>query len=103
MEFSTPIQKGKKALNRCWSFDSGRIIDEVTYKRHKMALVHQKSAESTLVLMKETAANRREWIMKERPTVKVVLEEFPCLKDYSVVSIPSFCIGGIVACACVRT
>lgn len=85
LEFSTPARKGKCALNHSWSVDAGRIIDETTYKRHKAALARQQSNESVLVLMKETAANRREWIKKDRPTIKNVLEEFPCLKDFTVV------------------
>lgn len=86
LEFSTPIRKGKSALNHNWSLDSGRIIDEKTYQRHKTALARQQSTDSTLILMKETAANRREWIKKERPTIVTILKEFPCLKDYVVVS-----------------
>ena len=86
LEFSTPIRKGKSTLNHNWSLDSGRIIDEKTYHRHKTALTCQQSTSSTLILMKETAANRREWITKERPTVATILEEFPCLKNYVMVS-----------------
>lgn len=87
LEFMPPARKGKCTLNHNWSVDSGRSIDEATYKRHKTALSHQQSTESILILMKETATNRREWIKKDRPTIKVILEEFPCLKDYTVVSV----------------
>ena len=86
LEFSTPVCRGKNALNHNWSVDIGRIIDEKTYQRHKAALTRQQSTESILVLMKETAGNRREWIKKERPTVTTILEEFSCLKKYVVVS-----------------
>ena len=77
--------KGKSPLNHNWS-DSGRIIDEKTYQHHKTALTHQQSTDSILILMKETAANRREWIKTERPTILTILKEFPCLKDYVIVS-----------------
>ena len=64
LEFSTPVRRGKNALNHNWSVDIGRIIDEKTYQWHKAALTRQQSTESILVLMKETAGNRREWIKK---------------------------------------
>ena len=65
----------------------GRLLDATTYKRHKTCLAPQKStSESTVLLMKETAENRRQWIKNERPTVQMILKEFPCLKDYKVVS-----------------
>lgn len=86
LDFSPSTCKGKSALNHSWTVDQSRIIDETTYKRHKAALIRQQSTESTLVLMKETAANRREWIKTDRPTIKTILEEFPCLKEYIVVS-----------------
>ena len=44
------------------------------------------TSQGVLTLMKETAENRRQWIRNERPTVKVILDEFPCLKEYAVVS-----------------
>ena len=37
-------------------------------------------------LMKKTFPGRREWIMKDRPSVEEVLEVFPCLKKSYVVS-----------------
>lgn len=85
-------QEEKNALHQNWSQStSGRVLDELTYQRHKTALVrdHERkktSTESTLIMMRETAANRRQWIQEERPTVTVIIKEFPYLKDPPVVS-----------------
>ena len=93
LEFTPPnLSKKKTGLNHNWSQNpSGRTLDEVTYKRHKTALARdhelkKASTESTLIMMRETAVNRRQWIQTDRPTVKIVVKEFPYLKDSTVVS-----------------
>lgn len=94
LDFTPPDtnRKKKNALHQNWSQStSGQVLDELTYQRHKTALVrdHERkktSTESTLIMMRETAANRRQWIQEERPTVTVIIKEFPYLKDPPVVS-----------------
>lgn len=44
------------------------------------------SSKSMFCLMQQTASLRRQWIIKECPTVKAVLEMFPCLQDPTMVS-----------------
>lgn len=67
-------------------FQCSQLLDNVTYERHKTCLAHHKStSESVLMLMRETAANRRQWIQEEKPSLQTILKEFPCLKTYSLV------------------
>lgn len=81
-------------LNHTWTVQdeaSNRSLDSVTYNRHITSLrrdyeKNKPSCESTLILMRETAVNRREWILRERPTVQTILTEFPYFKSYDVVS-----------------
>ena len=47
--------------------------------------VKNKAAISSL--MAETAANRRKWILEERPSVREVTDKFPSLKDFDMVHI----------------
>ena len=41
---------------------------------------------SMQILMEETATIRRQWIKEERPSVKDVIDKFPCFKDPKLVS-----------------
>ena len=91
LDFTPPDRKKESALHQGLSH-SGRILDDLTYQRHKTALSQEydrkmKITESTLMLMQETAANRRKWIQEERPSVTIVIKEFPCLKEYLAVSV----------------
>ena len=92
LEFTPPSKKKKSTLNHNWTNEESRILDETTYQRHKAALIRDydskvsSKADSTSTLMKETAANRREWILKERPTIKTIIKHFPYLKEEHVVS-----------------
>ena len=93
LHFSPPSKISKGGLNHAWpvSNKGGRSLDSLTYERHKASLKRdydkkKECSKSAIILMKETSANRREWIQKERPTVSTIITEFPYLKYYSVVS-----------------
>ena len=43
-------------------------------------------------LLEETVAQRTKWILQESPTVAVILDKFPCLKEPKLVSIRTACI-----------
>ena len=65
--------------------------DEAAYDRHVKHLQKiydsQKWSVSRLMsLMEETAVVRRQWITSECPSVKTILEKFPCLKEPKIVS-----------------
>ena len=41
--------------------------------------------ERVMALMKKCSANRRQWIINTEPTMTDLLEEFPCMKDHTMV------------------
>lgn len=93
LHFAPPPKK--RCLNHNWTNDSGRCLDDVTYRRHVSSLKRdyerkRTCTESIMIRMQETAATRRLWIQKERPTVQTILVEFPYLKSYIVVSLCLF-------------
>ena len=62
------------------------------YERHIQYIQHSYSSKkwsfaSMVTLMEQTADRRREWITTEGPSVKEVLEKFPCLADPRIVRI----------------
>ena len=66
-------------------------LDDVTYNRHirSMKVNNMRDARSrntVLELMVMTIPNRMEWVKIAKPSTKQVLEEFPHLKDFDVVS-----------------
>ena len=44
-----------------------------------------RNKERVMALMKECCTNRREWIINTEPTMTDLLEEFPCMKDHTMV------------------
>lgn len=44
------------------------------------------SLPSMLTLLEQTSQQRQLWIKNEKPSVKMVLEKFPCLMDSRIVS-----------------
>lgn len=65
--------------------------DPNTYERNIEFLqrsFHSKkwSVASMVVLLNETAKQRRKWIKTETPPTKLILEKFPCLSDPQIVS-----------------
>ena len=91
MEFGKPVRKESK--NSCAHpqfTHHGKLLDEDTYKRHKQALVKEvnyKNKDSIRILMRETAANRRQWILDDRPSVAEVKKCFPCISEFQFVSL----------------
>ena len=72
------------------------MLDDTSYQRHLSALEKEwgkatKNRVAVKMLMAEMAPNRREWILKERPAVHEVLEMYPPLKDFELVS--NACMG----------
>lgn len=66
-------------------------LDDVTYNRHirSMKVSNMRDARSRNTvskLMVMTIPNRMEWIKMIKPSTKQVLEEFPHLKDFDIVS-----------------
>ena len=46
-----------------------------------------RNTRNVLVLMKECAQNRRNWIKSEQPPVSDIIQQFPALMDPSIVSL----------------
>ena len=66
-------------------------LDDHTYERHLKALNKAssktaKNNEAIISLLRETAPNRRRWIVEERPQVSTVLQNFEALRMYDMVS-----------------
>lgn len=94
LEFAPPAKKVKIANHG--SQLSSRVLDDTSYQRHLSALEKEwgkatKNRVAVKMLMAEMAPNRREWILKERPAVHEVLEMYPALKDFELVS--NACMG----------
>ena len=90
LEFAPPAKKIKLGNHGLQPTTAGRFLDSTSYQRHLSALdkeckkaVMNRSVIKTL--MSETAPNRRDWIIKERPAVHEVLEMYPPLKDIELV------------------
>lgn len=72
MTFSRPT---KKTLStHAHSAAPTTLLDDETYKRHKEALAKEvrrglKNRDSVRILMRETAPNRRHWIVTDHPLV----------------------------------
>lgn len=65
--------------------------DQTVYQRHVDFLLKsfnskKWSLSSMVVLLQETAQQRRNWILTDRPHVKEVFNKFPCLTDPEIVS-----------------
>ncbi len=93
LKFEPPSKKGKEnRTHHCWSEPrNAKVLDSATYQRHKEAIRAEckhigKKRNALLALMRETSVNRRSWITTETPSVKTIIEEFPCLQDYQIVS-----------------
>jgi len=65
-------------------------LDDHTYERHLKALdkASSKTAKNNeaIISLRETAPNRRRWIVEERPQVPTVLQKFEALRMYDMVS-----------------
>ena len=66
-------------------------LDDVTYNRHirSMKVINirdTRSRNTVSELMIMTIPNRMDWIKTTKPSTKRVLEEFPHLKDFDIVS-----------------
>ena len=91
LDFSPPTKKKKIQLgNHGYNPYAYTLLDEETYDLHLSQLHKQlskktKNKASLLSLMAETAANRRKWIIEERPTVSDVLNKFPTLQEFDMV------------------
>ena len=94
LEFGLPTRKAEKSLKA--SFHpipqvSGKLLDDATYGRHRATLEKKqkkttKSQSTITSLMRETCSNRRKWITEDMPSVAEVVNEFPQLKTYAIVS-----------------
>ena len=66
-------------------------LDNSTLQMHLNQLQRQcskstKNKASIKSLMEETATCRRKWIVQERPTISAVIEKYPPLKDFDMVT-----------------
>ena len=91
MKFTKPPKKEKNPSAHPHSSIPTKFRDEETYKRHKQAIRKEvtrgyKNRDSLRILMRETAAKRREWIKKNLPSVAEVKECFPCFSKFQFVS-----------------
>jgi len=95
----TPPAKRKKPDSPHHGLGYGsEILDTQTYEGHQTQLTKQlnRPIQNKLAiasLMAETAANRRKWILVERPSVKVVTNKFPPLKEFDLVCINYYYMG----------
>lgn len=95
LEFSPPSEKKKIQLgNHGYNPYAHTLLDQETYELHLSQLHKQLSKKtkkaSLLSLMAETAANRRKWIIEEKPTISDVLSKFPILQEFDVVCFCSY-------------
>ena len=75
-----------------------RIVKELEKEEAKVI----KNRASIEVLMRETQANRRKWIVEERPSIATVLKTFPSLRKYEYVSCFQCKFNNILyACTCI--
>ena len=91
LEFAPPATKINLGNHGLQPNTAGYFLDDTSYQCHLSALSkeHRKAVMNRSVvktLMSETAPNRRDWIIKERPAVHEVLEMYPPLKDIELVS-----------------
>ena len=94
LEFARPPKKSKTAicLHGDGSIDDGLVVlDATSYERHLAMLAKElkkgiRNKGSIKSLMKETAPNRRQWILEKRPLVPEVVGTFPPLKEDDFVS-----------------
>lgn len=92
-EFTPPSKKRQLGLlnHECPSSVQPMTLDDHTYERHLKALNKAssktaKNNEAIISLLRETAPNRRQWIVEERPQVSTVLQKFEALRMYDMVS-----------------
>ena len=100
LEFAPPPKKSKstKCLHGDGPLEDGLVtLDATSYERHLAMLTKElkkgiRNKGSLKSLMRETAPNRRQWILEKRPLVPEVVKTFPPLKEYDFVSClhPSF-------------
>ena len=92
MTFNRPkVNEKKKNSVHASSVTPGKLLDDKTFQRHKLALAKEakkgtKNRDSVKILMRETSSNRRRWIVTEHPSVSEVREEFPNIFDFGIVS-----------------
>ena len=93
LEFTPPSKKRRLSLlnHECPSSVQPMTLDDHTYERHLKALDKAssktaKNNEAIISLLRETAPNRRRWIVEERPQVSTVLQNFEALRMYDMVS-----------------
>ena len=73
------------------------LSDIEEYNEHckhlqKVYYSHKWTEVGMATLLEETAAQRTKWILQESPTVAVILEKFPCLKEPKLVRIRTACM-----------
>ena len=86
-----PVAKHRKSMSTGRNLVLPTKLDDVTYNRHirSMKVTNMRDARSRNTvseLMVMTIPNRMEWIKNIKPSTKHVLEEFPHLKDFDIVS-----------------
>lgn len=86
-----PLPKTKKRTDLLRTVEPS-ASDKAEYERHIEFLQNKYktkkwSLPSMLTLLQQTANQRRLWIKNENPTVKMVLDKFPCLADSKIVSL----------------
>ena len=74
------------------------ILDDDSYESNIKQLQRQlykpvKNKAAITSLMAETSANRRKWILDDRPLIAEITEKFPALKDFNIVCIYKYTCG----------
>ena len=85
LEFTPPPSKKKRISlfnHECPTSVQPMTLDDHTYASSKTV----RNNEAIISLLRETAPNRRRWIVEERPQVSTVLQKFTALQMYDMVS-----------------
>ena len=88
-----PPAKRRKVQSKCFDGQENvahQLLDEATFLRHTDQIKQQwlrgtRNRSALASLMQETSANRRKWIVEERPVIASVTEKFPPLKQLDMV------------------
>ena len=94
LTFTPPPKKRKlnDSQNHGSHYHIQQTLDDDSYESSRKQLLKQlskpvKNKAAIASLMAETSANRRKWILDDRPSIAEVTEKFPPLRDFDMVSL----------------
>ncbi len=107
LDLSPPAKKTKTSTRH--GPEIGAQMDATTYmyKRNLKQLWKEeskaiKNKSAIKVLVRETTSNRKRWIAMDRPSLEVVVQVFPSLREYDYVSsdvFSEFCVRAVLNAA----